>query len=42
MFAFWALLLARAVTGMMLLASSAETAPLELRSPATNGMLLGL
>jgi hypothetical protein len=42
MFAFLALLLARAAAGMMLLSSSAEAAPLELRSPATNGRLLGL
>jgi hypothetical protein len=42
MFAVWALLLARAAAGMLLLASLAETTPLELRSPANNGRLLGL
>jgi hypothetical protein len=42
MFAVWALLLARAAAGMLLLASSAETVLLEIWSPATNDRLLGL
>jgi hypothetical protein len=42
MFAVWALLLAKVAAGMLLLASLAEIAPLELRSPMTNSRLLGL
>jgi uncharacterized membrane protein YfbV (UPF0208 family) len=42
MFAVLALLLARAAAGMLLVASSVETALLELRLPASNGRLLGL